>query len=147
LYGSFYEGDQMLGTNARLRFLAKVKVGPDCWLWMGAVNSRGYGAFCENGTTSAHRFSYSQWGRFAGSMGSERTLDHLCRNRACVNPAHLEPVSCRENLLRGETLAAANAKKTRCVNGHLLRAAYAPGKHRRCHECHRDEQARYKANR
>lgn len=50
-------------------------------------------------------------------------LDHLCRNRLCVNPSHLEPVTCRENVLRGNGRCAANAKKTHCPRGHAYAGA------------------------
>lgn len=65
----------------------------------------------------AHRVYYEA--RF-GPIPAGLQLDHLCRNRGCVNPDHLEPVTCRENLMRGHTVAAANAKKTHCNAGHAL---------------------------
>ena len=89
-----------------------------CLLWVGAENSNGYGVITVNGTNRyVHRLSYE----FAkGSIPNGLQLDHLCRVRCCLNPNHLEPVSCRENLLRGDTLPAREAAQTHCLNGHPL---------------------------
>jgi hypothetical protein len=65
----------------------------------------------------AHRLSYET---FVGPIPIDKQLDHLCRNRLCVNPCHLEPVTQRENILRGEGVPAQNARKTHCKNGHEL---------------------------
>ncbi len=110
--------------DARLpeRFWAKVSPEPTsgCWLWTAAT-SDGYGRFVvrrSDGTRHqglAHRIAYEA---LVGNVPQELQLDHLCRNRACCNPSHLEAVTCRENLLRGETLNAAMARKTHCLNGH-----------------------------
>ena len=89
-----------------------------CWLWVGAITDNGYGSFWADGRSHrAHRFAYAQ---FVGPIPSGLTLDHLCRNRICVNPKHLEPVTDRENILRGVGPTAFNAKKTRCIHGHEL---------------------------
>ena len=84
----------------------------DCWLWTGHVNRGGYGMFnAEAGRTRvAHRQSYEI---FVGLIPEGLQLDHLCRNRRCVNPAHLEPVTAAENTARG-----LNAKRTACPRGH-----------------------------
>lgn len=77
--------------------LASLVVGP-CWLWLGAVNSSGYGAIgCDGDTVAAHRVSYKL---VHGEFPPEHS-DHLCRNRRCVNPEHIEPVSAAENVKRG----------------------------------------------
>lgn len=65
----------------------------------------------------AHRFAYE---RLVGLIPEGLQLDHLCRVPYCVNPAHLEPVTSRENTMRGLNFAAVNAKKTHCLRGHLL---------------------------
>lgn len=102
------------------RFFAKVeKADSGCWLWRGATDGDGrYGAFHYDGKLRrAHRVSY-EW-RF-GKVTEGVDLDHLCRVTLCVNPDHLEPVTHRENILRGVGIAATNAAKTHCKRGHAF---------------------------
>lgn len=103
------------------RFWFKVdKDGPNgCWVWLGE-KGRGYGSFrrAEGARHErAHRVSYEL---LVGPIPDGLTIDHLCRNPSCVNPARLEPVTPRVNVLRGQTITAANAAKTHCVRGHEL---------------------------
>src|SRR5574342_701445 len=79
--------------------------GPDaCWPWLGARNPKGYGRRHFRGAvTLAHRVAFILT---KGKIPEGHTIDHLCRNRACQNPAHLEAVPHRVNLLRGETITA-----------------------------------------
>jgi len=82
-----------------VRFFRFVRYDGDCWLWRGASNGKGYGKYWHAGRmVYAHRFSYEQ---HHGEIPVGLVLDHTCRNRACVNPMHLEPVSVRENTIRG----------------------------------------------
>jgi hypothetical protein len=93
----------------------------ECWPWDRAMYENGYGRARVNRVggkpsgTTAHRAVYSA---LVGPIPDGLDLDHLCRNRACANPAHVEPVTRRENLLRGHTLPAANVAKTHCLRGH-----------------------------
>jgi hypothetical protein len=87
-----------------------------CWVWQMSRTTGGYGqTFDGTRLVPAHRWYYE---RTHGLVPEGLDLDHLCRVRACVNPDHLEPVTRRENLLRGETRTAANAAKTHCPQGH-----------------------------
>ena len=111
-----------------------------CWVWIGATNRNGYGQLRVNRRTeSAHRIAYQL---YRGPIHNDLELDHLCRNRWCVNPAHLEPVTHRENLLRGKSIAAANAIKKTCSIGHpfdIINTRIARGQsgsRRRCRQCH-----------
>lgn len=91
--------------------------GNGCWLWTGSINRpTGYGVIGISGkTVFAHRASYMA---FVGAIGEDREIDHLCRVRACVNPAHLEAVTHRENQRRGTSPPGVNSRKTHCLNGH-----------------------------
>lgn len=114
------------------RFWAKVsQKGPvpegypspgNCWLWTGRPNRDGYGHIQnspkpEGRTLLVHRLSYQLQ---RGPIVDGLQIDHLCRNHACVNPLHLEVVTARTNILRGNNPTAINARKTECPRGHPL---------------------------
>lgn len=102
------------------RFWDKVVKTDTCWNWVGAKSKLGYGTFWisnQRGFINAHRFVLGLDGWMI-PKGFE--TDHLCRNRLCVNPSHLEVVTRRENNLRGTGAAARNSRKTQCIHGHEL---------------------------
>ena len=111
-------------TTARQvrHFWAKVQRGvraDECWAWLGSTYPAGYGHSAARRLEPsgyAHRVAYTL---LVGPIPSGLTIDHLCRNRGCVNPVHLEPVTHRENTLRSpDAPAAINARKTHCPKGH-----------------------------
>lgn len=105
--------------------------GPSaCWPWTGAINrGTGYGVFQSKSTTIAHRFAY-------GQVPSGMVIDHLCRNKRCVNPLHLEAVTQRVNMLRGEAPAAKSVRHQLCQRGlHRLDIAGSRNSEGRCREC------------
>lgn len=124
------------------RFCAKIVFQDSgCWEWTGAGSKvrLGYGNFWDGDTKrqlGPHRYSYE---RFVGQIPDGLHLDHLCRNPKCVNPGHLEPVTCQVNVLRGISVFAKNAKKTHCPKGHplFLRRNGKRTSGRRCRECER----------
>lgn len=117
------------------RFWAKVEQTSTCWLWKACLDASGYGSFRANGRGNrAHRFAYEA---LVGPIPAGLVTDHLCRVRNCVNPAHLEPVTNAENVLRGEADAARNARKTQCDFGHPFdesNTIHLAG-HRACKKC------------
>lgn len=127
-------------------FWGKVSKSDGCWEWTGAHDPEGYGHASMRWLAGAggytHRAAYIL---AVGPIPAGLTIDHLCRNRGCVNPSHLEAVTTRENTLRSPiTLAAINLAKTRCAHGHLFDEANTSRDHRghrRCRTCNR-EQAR-----
>jgi hypothetical protein len=108
-----------------------------CWVWSSALATNGYAPMGFKGRDIwAHRAAYELW---VGPIPKGLELDHLCRNRACINPSHLQPVTRHENWRRGESPPARNARKTHCSRGH----EYTPQNtyrdrrtnYRRCREC------------
>lgn len=106
--------------QARRRLMAKVAVAPNgCWEWTAHIEDNGYGRFGYRGTMRwAHRVSYQI---FVGCIPDGLDLDHLCRNRKCVNPDHLEPVTRKVNAERGvagQVNRDRMISKTHCPQGH-----------------------------
>lgn len=130
--------------NAEL-FWAKVNKTGECWLWTGAIQSGGYGELAGAGHRPllAHRVSYEL---LVGEIPPGLQVDHLCRVRACVNPEHLEPVTCKENIRRGRN---AHREKTHCPQGHPYEAANLISRvgTRRCRTCQNQHNRDYRARR
>lgn len=138
---------------AATRFMERVSVEGDCWLWLGGGTVQGYGMFTANGCHwQAHRFSYEL---HRGPVPTNRVLDHLCRTRHCVNPDHLEIVEQHENIRRGATGWGGDApgeRATHCPYGHpyTVENTYDfPGKpnSRACRTCQGRRRREYEARR
>lgn len=131
------------------RFWRKVdKGGPGgCWLWTANKNRGGYGFIkIDRRNRSAHRVAYEL---SVGPIPDGLTIDHLCRVRHCVNPAHLEVVTKRTNTLRGTSPSAVHARKTHCTHGHKFTPenTYHWRGGRKCRACHRRLNAKWRARR
>lgn len=129
-----------LSPELRTRFWSKVEKTDGCWLWTDAPNQgTGYGRLNigQGRTRLAHRIAYEL---LVGPVPVGLTIDHLCRNRLCVNPAHLEPVTRGENVLRGVSKAGRSARPTHCPRGHAYDDANTyrtPVGGRQCRACKR----------
>lgn len=100
------------------RFWEKVQKTDECWLWVAGLNADGYGMFesvAEFGTNRAHRVA---WIMANGPIPQGMQLDHLCRVRSCVNPAHLEVVTNKENILRSNGWGGVSSRRAHCPKGH-----------------------------
>lgn len=159
-----YERQRLHGDTSRSRrkyshhdpielFASHVEFSPTgCWNWTASTNEQGYGQFTLNGVKiGAHR---AGWILLVGELEPWQQIDHLCRNHHCVSPDHLEPVTCRENLLRGDTHAARNNAKTEYIHGHqftsdnIIWKRSQNGRPKRvCRECNRQDLARRRASR
>jgi len=143
--------NQYTEKNAPIvRFWQKVEIQDNgCWEWMGNINWKGYGGLRFNGRwVKAHRFAYEL---LVGPIPEDLQIDYLCRNRRCVNPAHMELVTTQENTRRG---IHRNSVKTHCSHGHpfdLFNTYFQRNKEgvicRVCRACHRERaRKRYLAN-
>lgn len=130
------------------RFWAKVQPTGFCWEWTGAHDSAGYGIFTlapadhlNHTTTRSHRYAYES---LVGPVGEGLHLDHLCRNRGCCNPDHLEPVTQAENIARGQSVGARIARTGICDRGHSVDQFYVrpDNGHRFCKACARGNRVR-----
>lgn len=136
--------EEQIEASARRRLMTNVIImgapdgigGGPCRLWICRCDKDGYGQMKHRGKTE--RAARVAFVIFRGPIPDGKILDHLCRRRPCVNEWHLEPVTDRENLLRGETEAARKAAQTHCINGHAFTRentyAYS-GKRRMCRAC------------
>lgn len=131
--------DKRRGSEAIWSRVSKPNGDEECWPWVGALRPDGYGFLLVNGRLErAHRLVYEL---VKGKIPDGLILDHLCRNPRCVNPAHLEAVTRRENTLRGIGPAAIHATQTECLKGHPFDEANTyirpDGSGRNCKACQR----------
>lgn len=135
-------------TDLPARFWSHVHpLDGGCWLWTAGKTPLGYGRFWwnEHHTRFAHRLAYEA---LIGPIPHDLHIDHLCRNPPCVNPAHMEPVTPRTNILRGVGFSARYYRRTHCIGGHLL-TDLVQNKlpHRVCRICHNEAQRRIRSER
>lgn len=134
--------DWKLTREPMERFIDSIEVlSNGCWQWTRSLGVYGYGIFGIRQTVfPAHRFSYLV---YKGEIPDKLVLDHLCRNKGCVNPDHLEAVTDRVNVVeRGFGPTAINAKKTHCIRGHLFTGHDNRGR-RICAKCMRIADLKY----
>ena len=138
-----------MSRTALARFEEKYEVDPEtgCWNWTASLFAAGYGQFRfspqRNGR--AHTWAYEH---FVGPLPDGLQIDHVCRNKRCVNPEHMEPVTAQVNVLRSDNACGLNARKTHCKRGHefTLENTYVfPDGRRSCRTCMREHRAKFLA--
>jgi hypothetical protein len=107
----------VVNDKQKLNFWEKVNKTHSCWLWMGSKDRNGYGQVRIGKRPGklfyTHRLAYEM---LVGLIPSGMVIDHLCKNPACCNPDHLEPVTQRENVRRGR--GNGYRERTHCIRGH-----------------------------
>lgn len=114
-----------------------------CWEWTVSLSVKGYGSIAVYGKhLRSHRFIYEY---YHGEINPELTIDHLCRNRKCVNVIHLEQVTMAENVMRGISPSAINSRKTHCKRGHLFTSdnTYRNHNGKNCRICNLERAKKY----
>lgn len=131
-----------ISSKEAARFASKHRLVGDCYVWQGPLDRDGYGTFhFRRKGRRAHRVA---WFMTRGPIPEGMVINHICKNRACVNVQHLQMVTARENSLQDSVSpAAVNARKTHCKNGHPLDRKY--GKQRYCSVCEREKSRRLRA--
>lgn len=137
-------GQEFDAPDPQSRLWSRTRRDGECIVWLGHTTNN-YGSIVWNGKQSrVHRVAYEI---AKGPIPEGLVIDHLCRNRLCVNPDHLEAVTSRTNILRGVGRAAKNAAKTHCKHGHPFDEANTMKvpRGRACRACRRATSARYMA--
>lgn len=136
----------MTGRRAPLaeRLWRRVDATGDCWTWTGYLAKTGYGQIADKPGPMAYTHRVA-WESLVGPIPDGMQLDHLCRNRACVNPDHLEQVASAVNTLRGHGPSARAARRQTCAQGHPYsdENTYRHPKQRMCRVCRRERDRAY----
>lgn len=137
-----FDEDSRYGPQTEPEFWSRfVRLPTGCWEWSGYITKTGYGRTRFGGRmVLTHRLAYEL---AIGPIPDGLTLDHLCRNRACGNPDHLEPVTSAENTRRGDhtNMGVRKREQTHCIRGHKFTEANTyrrPDGRRRCRTCARE---------